>query len=457
MMPQVVHLMTSDKKPIQITTTQVERWFARLEEAHSTKRTQLLSRFGLKNAQDVITFLNSPEGKSIIAIIGERLANMEAMNDAIHEQQNLSRRQHRHLILLLLGLMYNHKARSEKLNRGIQEQIDKKLHQHELDAQAADYDHTVYNETAQALEDILTSTLKDAEQLELELIALPEELLEIESRYQIYNKWLTIESIEELSLNPERIDAEMKEIELQLSSYAVILSALITEHKNTEAHETQTLTHALNLKSNLLNTMKIAHQQEKRLFNSKAEPVQSFAQADFIIPKDKTLTFEANQYYLHPKSTDFSKFSPQQRKEALDAYQLSRYDIMSIRMQVQLNRTQELALHASKKASLLARSEAMQQNIHLLTKQLSKVRQIEQQPVNANTPRPTPMLKKPELQHDPLKNIIHQSRLHIERLMSGQQPTILAKKRMDEIALLDELKLRADSPTSKPSITPRRG
>ncbi len=441
MMTPVIHLMTSDKKTIRITASHVDQWIDRLEP-HPINRTQLLGRFGIKNAQDVIVFLNSPKGKSIIAIIGEQLANMEAMNESVHEQQSISRRQHRHLILLLLGLMYNHKARSEKLNRETQDQLDKKRHQYELDSQAADYDHAVYNETAEALEDILTGTLKNAEQLEIELIALPEALLEIESRYQTYDKWLSIELIEELSLNLDRIDVEIKDVELKLSSYAVILSALISENKNTEAHEIQTLTHALNLKSNLLNTMKIAHQQEKRFFNSKAEPVQSFAQADFIIPKNNTLTFEANQYYLHPRSTDFRALSPQQRKDALDAYQLSRYDIMSIRMQVQLNRTQELALHANKKSSLLARSEVMQQNIHLLTKQLSKVRQVEQQPVNANAPRLTPVLKKPELHHAPLKNIIHQSRLHIERLMSGQQPTILAKKRMDEITLLDELKLR---------------
>lgn len=453
-MPQVLNLITSDKKSIQITGVQVERWFTRLEELNPTNRTQLLSRFGLKNAQDVITFLNSPEGKSITAIIGEKLADMEAMSEAMHEQQKISRRQHRNLILLLLGLMYNRKARTEKLNREIQDQIDKKLHQ---PPQEDDYDHAVYNETAQALEEVLTRTLKDAEQLEFELAALPEELLEIQLRYQLYDKWLTIESIEELNLSPERIDVEIKEVELQLSSYAVILSALISENKNSEARETQTLTHALNLKSNLLNTMKLAHQQEKHFFNAKAEPVRSFAQADFIIPKDKTLTLEANQYYLHPKSTAFSTLSQQQRNEALNAYQQSRYDIMSIRMQVQQNRTQEMALHANKKLSLFARSEVMQQNIHLLTKQLSKIRQVEPQPANANTPRPTPSLKKPDLQHEPLKNIVHQSRLHIERLMSGQQPTILAQKRMNEMALLDKLRLQADSPSVKPSTTPSRG
>ena len=392
-----------------------------------------------------------------MAIVAEQLANMEDIRDAVRVQQQTTRRHHRHLILLLLGLIYDRETRAEQLNNVIQAQIDKNLHQHDLDDQRTDDDRSIYNETADSLEQVLNSTLKESEQLEFDLSALVEERLEIDSRYRIYDKYLDAESIKHLSLKPELIDIEINDVESKLSSYAIILSSLINEGKDTEAREARTLTHALNLKSDLLNTMKMAHQKEKRFFNYKAESVQSFAEADFIIAKDKSLALEGNHYYLYPKGNDFSKFSLQQKQDAQNAYQLSRYDIMGIKMQVQQNRTQELSLHQTKKNELLARSEAMQQNIHLLTKQLAKVRQIEPRPVNANTPCPLSLLKKPELQQDPLKTIIHQSRMHIERLMSGQQPSIVAKKRMDEIRALDELKLRTNSPRPKPSMTPHRG
>lgn len=448
---QVLHLMTSNKKPIQVTTTQVDQWFSSLEAPNA------LARFGLKNAPDVISFLNSPAGKATMAIVAEKLANMEDIRDAVRVQQQTTHQHHRHLILLLLGLIYDSEIRAEKLNIDIQAQIDKNLHQHELDDQRSDDDQSIYNEAANSLEQVLNSTLKESEQLEFDLSALIEERLEIDLRYRIYDEHLDAESIKHLSLQPELIDIEINDLESKLSSYAIILTSLINEGKHTEAREAQTLTHALNLKSDLLNTMKMAHQQEKRFFNHKAESVQSFAEADFILAKDKALALEGNHYYLYPKGNDFSKFSLQQKHDAQNAYQLSRYDIMSIKMQIQLNRTQELSLHQTKKTELLARSEAMQQNIHLLTKQLAKVRHIKPRPINTNTHSPLSLLKKPELQQDPLKTIIHQSRMHIERLMSGQQPSVVAKNRMDEIKALEELKLRTDSPRFRASMTPQRG
>jgi len=443
----------------QITTSQLEKWFAHIATPkpntlnYSVITTQLLARFGLKNAQEVIQFLKSHAGQSLITMINNELLEQEEISNSIQAQQEKKRLHRRHFLLLLLGLLYEQKAEAQQKNLATQEEIDAKRHQQEKADHAKEEDSSLFEETAQALEAELTNTIQEAEQLENEMASLYEELLEIESRYQIYSKSLHYETNE---LDLSDLDNTIANIKLEKNSYVTILSSLIHEGKETEANETFTITNALQLKMQQLESMKQAQLQEKHFLNQHAETVKTFDQADFILPKDKTLSREGNQYYLHPIKSNFNSFSPQQKHEAQAAYQQSKYDLMSIRMQLQLNRTEEMALHQNKRNALSARSENIQQNIHLLTKQIAKIRQVElvQSNTNTPTPRPTPLMHPPKLQHVPIKELIHQSRLHLENLMNNH-PTQLAKKRTEELKILEELKLTKARLAKKPPPIPR--
>lgn len=446
-------------QPTEITTSQLEKWFAQLATPrpntvnYSAITTQLLGRFGLKNAQEVLQFLKSHAGQSLVTMINNELLEQEEINHSVRTEQQEQRLHRRHFLLLLLGLLYEHDAEAKQHNLATQEEMDAKRHRQEKVDQSKD-ESTLFEETTQALEAALANTIKEAEQLENEIASLHKEKLEIESRYQIYSRWLHDETRE---LDPNHIDNAIANVGLERSSYVSILSSLLHEGKETEAKETFAVANALQLKMQQLESMKQAQQQEKHFLNRHAEPVKKFGQADFILPKDKTLSREGNQYYLHPIKSNFNTFSPQQKHEAQTAYQRSRYDLMSVRMQLQLNRAEEIALHQNKRNTLSARSENIQQNIHLLTKQLAKIRQVELVQSNANTPtpRPTPLMQKPKLQHVPIKELIHQSRLHLENLMSNH-PTQLAKKRMEELMLLEELKLTKARSVQRSSPTPRR-
>lgn len=479
---QTLSLITQNKKNIQLARTRLEQWFARLAMTHTTEHqfsqtaNKIFNRFGIKSTADIIHYLNSPAGQNAKAILEDYLDAVDALKqkNINFELKEHARKHFMFILYLLLGLIHKKEALAKRLEEYYQEQAEESLKQELKQEQKTSEtkgsdilenklllkDYTAIEE---ALNERLEGILKEAESLEKELTTLNEEQHNIDSRFSTYYEELDKEELH--LLHPNALTKKMEDVNVQLSSYARILSTLLNQGNETEIRQHMDLTNALNLKLTLLNDLRLVQQEEKQLLNKNGEQVDSITQADFMIPKDKSLKLEKGQYYLYPRSKDFEKLSTEERDDARNDYQLSLQQIMSIKMQLQLKQSKELSIHNEKKNNLVARSEVMQQQIHLLATQLSENQsnraifenKMKQQPNLIRTPTLAPQnneparqiqsppsvssLQKPPTQYNVRNTIINQCLIHIENLMNNTptSQTTTSKQRLEQIKHLQQL------------------
>ncbi len=472
---KMVHLSTSGKASSPLTLIQLEKGFARLEAPHIKNNdaklsNQFLGRFGLRNAHEVMLFLKTPIGKAISAMMKEQILDLEAIGTLERLKQQKIRLQRRLIISLLLEMIYEKKAHAKQLNLEIQEDIDERLRSQKDEPKPIENPSSIlinaqlslYNEAheaaIEALDSSLAKRLTDCEALINDLSQLPEEESEIDSRYAGIDDYLSDTTFEHADLNADHLQISINKVELDISSYAKILSALLEEGNQTEAHKTLQLTHSLHLKSEMLMRMKRAHQEERHFFNRHAMRVSSLSEADFMIPKDKTLALEGDKYYLYPRSKELSTLTPAQKNDAQLAYQHSIRDIMGMKMQVQLKRTQELALHQDKKATLSLKLDSLKQEINLVTTLLAQIqaarltlqKKIQQDNTLSPNPSPSLPLTKPQLENIHRSKLTPERRQLLEKIM-GNSPETVAKHVLDES---HKLQARLEQTKLTPHTTP---
>lgn len=152
-----IELTTADNKKINLSSQHLEQWFVNLERdllKHQKKNsitpnlsiqedqndaylaTQFVGRFGIKSPKDVITFLKSPAGDTVKTMIGEYLAEVAAQQEAQRiEYQNEQMHHRLGIIALLLWLVHRGEANAHHFNEIIESQIQKKLHDSQVQVQ----------------------------------------------------------------------------------------------------------------------------------------------------------------------------------------------------------------------------------------------------------------------------------------------------------------------------------
>ncbi|QRN04266.1 hypothetical protein GH742_10470 [Legionella sp. MW5194] len=225
--PLVLLLKGNDGQEVNLTSSQLESWFAAIERDEMAKNanngltpnlplqelqrdpyfaTQFVGRYGIKTAKDVIAFLKSPAGDSVKVMIGEELAQVAALEEfKRQEYQTHEIRQHRLLAFLLLGLLYR-EAHARHVVEANTQQAEARVQQGEAtisqDQQRAREQRTAalnqslssFNNTAAAIESRLS-------QKELELASVQRELQAINP--------------EEMALRYETFDRHLGELEIQ--------------------------------------------------------------------------------------------------------------------------------------------------------------------------------------------------------------------------------------------------
>ncbi len=371
-----------------------------------TRAAQLITsadfgRFGLNPSLDVEQYMQSPEGKALTNVIMKEIADLESIELMVHSQeQHAQLRRHRLIISLLLGFI-EEDAHAKRRNIDAQQDIDRMLQQEHKKEQEDEEEQNnnrdaeelmeaaleIYDAAIKSIEPQLQNKLTDIQKVEEELASLAQASPTIEARYDGYDALLN-----EIDFNQApHFKAQAKDIEAQVSSsYALITAKLLNEGKETEANQQQESTYALRMKAEMLNRLHNAHIQEQHLFNRQAERVHSLEEADFFVPKDKTLTLDKGQYHLHPRATEWNALTQKERHEAQLAYRDTSKDIMSIKMQLQMQRTQALSLNQNQQTTLLERREALKQEVQILNKLLTKAQDTRL--TLQQTPRLTPGL-----------------------------------------------------------------
>lgn len=363
-----------------------------------------LSRFGLQHSTDVKLYLASPEGKAIIGMIENEISDLRATEAAVRtEQQRAQLRRHHMIIFLLIGMIEEKSAHAKKLHLHAQQEIDRmfddeRKRRDEADEQILErvliesHIDTI-NETISTLIPRITNSSTELQNTEDALALLLTEVHELEARFVTY-----FSSLDEVHYSDEKDDdAQVKTlistIETQIDSYTKITAALLHEGKETDALQNQDRTYALRMKAEKLNQLHNARVEERHLYNHLAQRVHSLDEAVFFLPKDKTLTLEKGQFYLHSRSKEWTGLAPKERHEAQMAFRDTSRDIMSIKMQLQHQRAQALQHNQHQQTIKLERRDTLRQELQVLNTLLVKARDTHsnlQQRLQQTPPQPRP-------------------------------------------------------------------
>jgi hypothetical protein len=263
--------------------------------------TPLLKRFGLKNPDDLMTFLQSSEGKTVQALINKKIIAMkEREKDAQHNQDDKQK-----LVSLILGLAYTQEAaadaaatRNIRFNENlVQEQfadaeqrIETKQKQQEEEEEtsreALDKEsETPYFEASEALAEILTEQEEVLERLGEEIKNIEQAEANQEERANYFEGLINnIESFfdldseekEQLTQNAPKLKVHFdQKIIVNEGGQAYLLNLgqkldKLTSEEKTNAHNAYKQLEP-NLLNDLKKTIKTSYQEEQEQHTKKID------------------------------------------------------------------------------------------------------------------------------------------------------------------------------------------
>lgn len=323
----IVTLTNRKGEPIQLNSQDIEKLLARTEHyiqlniANQTKQnqqqytatptqsselsSQLLSRFGLKNPQDIVAFLQSPAGESTRSKIGEDLAEIAALK----EQQRIDLRdqeirRQRRIAFILLFLAKKKEAKAH-LNEQIQEQINQQNQKIQK----------TQSKTSSTLQDTAVSELLKENQIKIDNIDtnirsidqdlenLAQKVIELDKAHEIYqDKMLVIEdNLNQDLLKLDTTKLKINHLENKITQHKIELDKVAMMEIPDSPEEQQELRKNLELLSSeigLYNDHIEVLKGNKLYLDSLGNEVE-FASSEmgFVVPK--TLANELNQQQKH--------------------------------------------------------------------------------------------------------------------------------------------------------------
>lgn len=473
-----------------------------------------ISRFGLKNSEDVHSFLESPAGEALIeAVIEEELIQIAAMESAQLEQREIQLHKH-YLALLLFGLFYKNNAHAHDLIDRSLEEVSKKLHNSESKTTTPEASPTTqveqppikYSNGDDQLKSMLHNKLVQSELLEKALEAIIPQHKEAEAKYAAFNSHIdearneflklvptasttpkelsaeeisektklkseapNLKKIEELSASEieeisEKTKLKIEALNKQVEDNIPSINKLLDEDKINEARALMMESNAQRLQIAALNEMLAVYEKKSVMFNNKLEPTTSFDDAAFVLAAGTKIVEKDDKRYVLKMDQTLDDMTTEEQASAEKRYnKMKPAEMMGIKTLVKHNQTLENAKHNS----LSTQSELMQKEILLLANQLTAAQNMRAQteltlkPTPANspavkmtslpTPTPSPAPKSRTVNDEDLTGSSYE---HVIRLMKNN-PTPEAIKRLKEsIAHLDTSSaLKKQLNDLKPGVT----
>lgn len=308
--PENLNLNTAAPK-VEPALSQLETWAQSVlnnERQTDTNPTTTISRYGLKTAQDVITFIRSPEGKNVLAEINEQ----KAISDNIQHDIQMEQREHDVLMRRLMAAAFlwflNKKAHahhqqqeliieqnakaieaSGKPLQAAATKISESTRQKELRSAIADYDKALNMN-----QDKLTSLDAVGTALEAQMSKLMQQKTMIDDRYTVFENALG-ERFENSILGKfgQSTDAASKiKVEKAIAQIMEEMDAILIEVDQLIARNEDEAAKYLMLKHIALNTQLASHhdmvatsgENRKQYYaDENGDEVTSFKEAFFIL------------------------------------------------------------------------------------------------------------------------------------------------------------------------------
>ncbi len=401
----------------------VEEWAKSIistksDEIGSPQTTINLSRFGLKNARDVVAFLESPAGEITLGEIGAEIAHQ----DTIKEQQRFAIQEHNLLMhriraLLFLWFIEEKSHAAAELRDLVVKQNTKtakdeaKLHSNPSSESSAQLNEALadYDRTMKAIQKNLEKNSDQLAKFDEILSNLKTQGQEIEEKYNEYeNELLSLENSipSHANLSEPEIEDQLKVIENEANQIVDQITESLESNDDQKANNLKNKLSALNIKAAVLFDMRAVHKSEKYYADAEGNKVTSFKDAHFILNKGKTeeqsekLVKADNQLYLlKPGQTwDSVKDNQQAKEEASTHYEQSKQQFMSVKKVVHHHKNFEQTVQKAQVSETEQRREHCRGERELLKNQMNLVQsarasaeQALKQPNLGQEPsRPTP-------------------------------------------------------------------
>lgn len=147
---------------------------------------QLLSRYGIKNATALKTFLDSIAGKTLKSLVEKKLSELASLHQNAQRSAQENKKQ-RAIVMAILGLVYEKKAAAEHRKYTIaQQQLDAKLHPEQSTHYNDELSIESYQASAIALQDMLAEREAIMRQIDGEWDALDLALEQLANRDKFF-------------------------------------------------------------------------------------------------------------------------------------------------------------------------------------------------------------------------------------------------------------------------------
>ena len=309
-----------------------------------------VGQFGFQEDEDSIDFFQTREG---LKVLGERAA---AINEEIEEEEEMA-------ILLaeeaqregegLWGMLEAMAAKEAWHSRLEQAEEAHSKHMHHP-SEAVD---THY-------ETVDTSLPYD------ELLYAEQERANTAHRYDHYDQHLKEADAFIETLDPEnksetidKLQTRLDALEKTTDTEAEAIHQLVDKGEYDEARLRLDGLNAKNLQIGALKDMMSVTKGDKDMYNNKGEKVELFKEADFIVPRDKKIVREGDDFFLLPKNEPLSY---KNRSVARENFLRAKPEISSINKLVSMNRAIEMDVLDAEIACLsgeLTQEQAMKANM----------------------------------------------------------------------------------------------
>ncbi|MDF1684546.1 MAG: hypothetical protein P1U36_07780 [Legionellaceae bacterium] len=310
----------SDTRKETFENKAIQTWLSDATEAQNS--TEILSRFGLKNSDDVLTLLRSPGGKIARALINKQ---MEAMNS----QKNNAKKyqfEKKKLTALILGLAYKKEAAAEAAEARIV-RLNEKLVEKQLDAG----EKRIEAQEEKALENSIASSREAEEEADYH-----DSIKAIEAALEDQNDAFD-------SLESELTDLE--QIEHELEARGSVVESLIDD---------------------IGAFFDLASEEQEQFIHDDRELMNRF-------PKEKIIAKEDGKSYVLERGQKLDKISSKEKAAAHQDYLKLKPALDALQERIKASHQADKNQHAERKAQFMHKSSQTHHDTTFLTQKLAQL------------------------------------------------------------------------------------
>ncbi|OCH97716.1 hypothetical protein [Legionella jamestowniensis] len=313
----------------------------------TTEFEHIMRLVGLQTDSITTRFFNSREGKEVVAHIVEAYEKKEQEKE------------------IMLELFAEYETNAAAILSAIEEEEEERqeVMLHEQPVKLSQ--QSKREEVKDKEKPTITSYEEDLASLETELEDAENELLQAKAKYENYDNnlrevdsFITTLDSSDIAGTQKALEKEIERASAELKAEAETVSTLVDEGDYAGARTKLEQLNAKNLQIGTLKDMLAVTKGEKQMYNQNGELVSSFKEAAFIVPSDKQLIKEGEQFYLLDKGKTLSSTN---REAAREDFVNAKSEMASVRNLVDNNRSTELGEIDQKIAGIAKKIEKLQE------------------------------------------------------------------------------------------------